>query len=128
MLLAEMKKKLRNDVLLVTSLLFAAALAFVIFIVAGKDGESVSVILNGEEIATYPLSDDISVNIPSDGDSFNLLRIENGEAYIESADCPDQICVHHRKIKRSGESIVCLPNKLVIKVIGEGDSEPDLVS
>jgi len=46
----------------------------------------------------------------------NVLVIENGEASIKSATCPDKICVSHRKISKSGETIVCLPNKVVVEI------------
>ena len=46
-----------------------------------------------------------------------ILVIHDGNADMESADCPNQICVHHSAISHTGETIVCLPNKVVIEVI-----------
>ena len=45
-----------------------------------------------------------------------VLVIEDGKAYMEEADCPNQICVHHSAISHKGETIVCLPNRIVIEV------------
>jgi hypothetical protein len=45
---------------------------------------------------------------------------------MEAADCRDQICVHHIPISGSGESIICLPHKLVVTVTGKQDNENDL--
>ena len=42
--------------------------------------------------------------------------IRDGYASVEYADCPDGICAAHKPISRSGESIVCLPHKVVITV------------
>lgn len=47
---------------------------------------------------------------------------------MEYADCPDQICVKHAEISKSGSSIVCLPNKVVITVHGDKNSMPDGVA
>ena len=47
---------------------------------------------------------------------------------LEYADCPDQICVKHAEISKSGSSIVCLPNKVVITVHGDKNSMPDGVA
>ena len=47
-----------------------------------------------------------------------VLVIQNGEVFMEEADCPNQICVHHAPIRYKGESIVCLPNRIIIEVIG----------
>ena len=46
-----------------------------------------------------------------------ILVIFDGKADMESADCPNQICVHHSAISHTGETIVCLPNRVVIEVI-----------
>ena len=46
-----------------------------------------------------------------------FLVISDGKADMESADCPNQICVHHSAISHTGETIVCLPNRVVIEVI-----------
>ena len=45
-----------------------------------------------------------------------VLVIEDGKAYMEEADCPNQICVHHSPVSHKGETIVCLPNRVVIEV------------
>ena len=45
-----------------------------------------------------------------------ILIIKDGEAYMQEADCPNQICVHHSPISHKGESIVCLPNRVIIEI------------
>lgn len=54
--------------------------------------------------------------------SYNLVHILATGVQMEAADCRDQICVHHRPIKGGGESIICLPHRLVVEVTG---NEPD---
>jgi hypothetical protein len=39
---------------------------------------------------------------------------------VEAADCPDKLCVSHREIFREGESIVCLPHRVVVTVTKGG--------
>ena len=51
----------------------------------------------------------------------NTLVIKNGEAAVTRADCPDLICVNHRVVKRNGESIICLPHRVVITVISDAE-------
>lgn len=46
-----------------------------------------------------------------------ILIISDGKADMESADCPNQICVHHGAISHTGETIVCLPNRVVIEIV-----------
>ena len=74
--------------------------------------------MDGEEYGTYPLSEDTVVEIRTgkDGEELNRLIIRDGKAFVERATCPDGICSNHRPISRDGESIVCLPHKVVITV------------
>lgn len=110
------KTKRRNDILLVAALIIIAVAAFFAFMLFGKEGDSVVVIQNGKEISRYSLNDNIRVDIVSSDGKLNTLVIENGEAYISYADCPDKICVAHRRISKVGEVIACTPNKLAISV------------
>ena len=114
---ADKRSLRRNDFLLIT----AIALAVLILAAAlshSPAGDFVSVSVGGKVIASYPLSADIREDIVSgeDSEGHNLLVILDGRAYIESASCPDGICCEHRPIYRSGESIVCLPNGVVVTV------------
>ncbi|MBQ9155690.1 MAG: NusG domain II-containing protein [Eubacterium sp.] len=53
----------------------------------------------------------------------NILKIEDGRVSMVKADCPDKICVDHKPIRNVGETIVCLPHKLVVEIIDEGGVE-----
>ena len=46
-----------------------------------------------------------------------ILIIYDGKADMESADCPNQICVHHSSISHKGETIICLPNRVAIEIV-----------
>lgn len=62
----------------------------------------------------------------SEGSSYNLLVVSECGVSVEAADCRDQICVHHRPVKDSTESIVCLPHRLVVEIAGGTDKKtPD---
>lgn len=45
-----------------------------------------------------------------------ILVIKDGEANMQEADCPNQICVHHSPISHKGETIVCLPNRVIVEI------------
>ena len=118
-------RKFRNDIILICSLLLVVAIIGLAVFFSGEEGASVTVTLNGKTYATYPLSIDQTVEIisGSDGQGVNILVIENGKAYVKEASCPDLICAAHRPISRSGESIACLPNRVVITVNGQDDND-----
>lgn len=92
-----------------------------IFLLAGKEAQEAVVTVDGEVYGTYSLAKDQTIEI-QDG---NRLRIQNGQAKMEWADCPDQLCVHQKAISRTGESIICLPNQVVVSVQGSKESELD---
>jgi hypothetical protein len=68
------------------------------------------------------------VDIVIDGVTTNVLVIEDGKADMTDADCPDRLCVHQRAISRNNETIVCLPNKVVVQVTGGEESEFDSIA
>lgn len=55
----------------------------------------------------------------------NVVEINNGEVKVVDADCHDKICVKAHGISKPGESIICLPHKVVVRVIGQGKQETD---
>ena len=122
---------LRNDVLFIIALLTISALGMLYLFVFRSGGNVVKVTVDGELFGTYSLSQNITEDIRSgENDSqLNRLIINDEKAYVETASCPDGICVSHRPIFRNGESIVCLPNRVVITVITDNDADsPDIVA
>ena len=73
------------------------------------------------------LSKDQTYEIPVE-EGTNVMKIQNGEVTMSKADCPDQICVNHRAVSRNGESIICLPNQVVVTVVSSEESDVDAVA
>lgn len=123
------KKTLRNDIILIVSLLLLAILGITYLFCFRSAGDSVKVTVNGKEYGTYPLNENITVEVFSgvENKCLNRLIIKEGKAYVEYATCPDGICVKHRPIFRDGESIVCLPQSVVVTVITDNSDDPDIV-
>ena len=92
-----------------------------IFLADRKKAQEAVVTVDGEVYGTYSLAKDQTIEI-QDG---NRLRIQNGQAKMEWADCPDQLCVHQKAISRTGESIICLPNQVVVSVQGSKEGKLD---
>ena len=122
-------RRRRNDWIFILSLLLVVSLAgLALFFLRGK-GDTVIVTVEGEIYGTYPLDRDITVEIRTGYEERNVLVIREGKARVEEATCPDGICAAHKPISREGESIVCLPHRVVITVHAEnGDQEPDIIA
>ncbi len=59
------------------------------------------------------------------GQGSNTVCVDGGAVSVKSSDCKNKICVHHRAISKAGETIICAPHKLIIRITGA--SEPDAV-
>ena len=90
-------------------------------------GASVEVTVDGKVYGTYPLDEDDEIPIRKDGKTTNLLVIKDGKADVTEADCPDKLCVHQKAISKTNETIVCLPDKVVITIENGEDSEIDIL-
>ncbi len=123
------KIHLRNDVLFIAALLLVALAGILYLFVFRGGGDTVRVTVDGELYGVYSLSENVTEEIRHGEGKYNRFVVQDGKVYMEGATCPDGICVDHRPIFRNGESIVCLPNRVVITVIvdGEGDA-PDIVA
>lgn len=109
----------KSDVRLIFILFAAAIVGFlVIYFLFSKNGNEIRITVDGELYGIYSLDEDQTIPI----NDTNILTIDGGEAYMSEANCPDGICVKHDPIHKIGESIVCLPNKVIVEVISEEDS------
>ncbi len=119
-------EKLKKDIILLLGIILAAFLLWLIPYLLNKDASAmVTVYQNGHEIGKYPLGKEQTISIPYGEGGYNLLFISGGEASISDADCPDGLCVRQRAVDRNGESIICLPHKLVIQITAGKERELD---
>lgn len=113
--------------------LFLVILAGVILLLflyqhfAGSKGSYILVTRNGEKIGEYSLLENQTFVVTDGNHSYNTIVIENGQVWIDQADCPDKLCVKQGKISKSGQSIICLPHKLTILVQTDSRQEYDTV-
>ncbi len=112
------RKKFLNDIILVLVLLISALSVFIILRLLRDGGSYAVVYINKEETARYSLETDGEYSL--NGGS-NILVIEDGRAYIKEADCPQQRCVRTGKVSFVGDSIICLHNKVEVRIVGEDD-------
>lgn len=120
-------KKLKNDIIFVSVLLLMISVIGIFYFFFRGEGDTVIVTVDREIYGEYPLESDLVLEIRTE-DSLNTLVIRDGKAYMETADCPDGICTEHSPIFRDGESIICLPNKVVVTVVAKDGEEPDIVA
>ena len=102
-------------VLLLAGLLIAAQKAL------STDGVvQVVVTVDGKSYGTYSLKRETEYG-------YNEMTIKDGKAGVTASDCKNQVCVHSMAISQNGQSIICLPHKLIIQITGSGEKQMDAV-
>lgn len=121
-------KRLKADIIILAFILMAALAAYVIpALLQSDEAGEVSVYQDGVLLYQYPLEAEQIITV-STSEGYNLLLIGESEVRVTDADCPDQLCIRQRAISRKGESIICLPHKLVIQIDSGKESELDAVT
>lgn len=118
MKLKPLSKKTRNDIILLAGILLLASLCLIIFRFTKTEGDSVLITLNGSPYKTLPLSEYTELVVQNEQQS-NVVVVRDGKVYVSEASCPDKICKKHRPISRVGETIVCLPNKMTLRIFSQ---------
>jgi len=77
----------------------------------GTNGETVVIKQNNSVVATVPISQDKEIALGT-----NTVEIKDGKVRVIWADCKNQLCKNHSAVSKKGESIVCLPNKVIITI------------
>lgn len=112
----------RNDLILIIALLAVSLILYVLMNQMQKNNTNATayavVTIDGVEYARYPLNEDVEEDIVNTDGQYNKFIITDGEVTMVEASCPDKICVRHSSIKYDGQTIVCLPNALVIEIVG----------
>jgi hypothetical protein len=115
--------KLLMGILLVLSL---ASIGMVHRLV--KPGSVVVVEVDGHEVHRLDLSvDGRRAVVGPLGET--VIQVNAGEIRVESSPCPHKLCVNMGWVKRTGSLIVCVPNRVLVRVEGEqSGEEPDAVT
>ena len=112
----------RADIVLTTALLAFSVAAGCVIYALSPEPQYVSVNVGGVEICRLPLQNDVIYKISES----NTIEISGGSVRMIYADCPDKICMHTGRISKSGQSIVCAPNRVVVSITGGGSGEFDV--
>ena len=116
---ADLKFMKKSDIILIGLLLLLSLASFGAVTLYSKlstrEPEAV-VFLKGKEKGRYSLSDNITLEIPQEDGTYNILKIQDGKADMREASCPDKVCVRQHPVSGQGESLVCLPNQVVVEI------------
>lgn len=112
----------RKDMFLILLLLaFGGGIILSTYVTKGEHNR-VQVRVDNKIVKDISLEENIEFTVEGIGGS-NKIKIENGSVWLVDADCPDRLCVKTGKIKMVGQSIICLPHRLVVEIKEAEDGE-----
>lgn len=121
----------KRDFILIFSVLLITTVTFGInYVVNMKNGNNIEIYVDNKLYKTYNIDDEEEIRIENKGE-YNIVKIHDNGVEITQASCPDKVCVHAGFIKKPSQSIVCLPNKVHIKISTKNhvnENEEDIIS
>ena len=115
----------KRDIVLVAVLLVLGIAGVFILKYGLHKGSYAEVYIDDKPVRTISMDvDDEYVFHTEQGE--NVVAVKDGKIEMKSADCPDKVCVRMGAKNRSGETITCLPHKLVVEVHGGEAQEVDI--
>lgn len=100
----------KKEIIIILSVALVCIIALLLFL-PKKSGQTVIITQDNSVLYRLPLGTDKTVQLDN-----CTVKIENGFAFMESSNCGNQICVNTGKISKTGEQVICLPNKVIIEV------------
>ena len=113
----ESGKRKRDALLLIFLLAGAAAIFIILFAVRGcGSGRKAVIKVDGNIIRECDINRDETIEVSGYNGGHNIVVIKDGQVSVTDADCPDKVCVDTGKINAPGQTIVCLPHRVVVEV------------
>ena len=103
----------KRDLLLIIIILVLAGVVWIwANVFQTNAGGRLLISVDNQEYGIFDLSEKRTIAI---GDT-NVCRIEDGVVSMTQADCPDKVCVHSAGISKTGQTIICMPNRVVLEI------------
>lgn len=117
-------KKYIADILIITIILIVS-LFWIIYNKSGyrddADSKEINVYVDGDLYGTYRIDIDDTIDIDSEY-GHNTLSVKDNKVCMTDSDCDNNSCINMGAISHSYESIICIPNRVVVE-ISDGNKE-----
>lgn len=108
----------RADIIVFSVLVLALIFALLIITVSKDFGSYVLVSVDGQTVEQFPLNKDGEYIVNG---GTNTVVVKDSKVWVTDASCPDKLCEKMGAVQYSGQSIICLPNKLTVEITGSED-------
>lgn len=107
----------KADIILASALVIIGLAMSYFFSFGQASGDTLIISCGGKKFGSYSLLEDREVIIEQSG-HINKVTIKDGVVSMDFSDCHGQDCVKQASISLTGESIICLPHKIVLEISG----------
>ena len=117
----------KNDLILMIVIVALGVGAILAIHFTKESGSKVRVTLKQEELKTFKLEENTIYTVEGENGAWNTFEIKDGYVDMIDASCPDKLCVAQKRIHYNHETIVCLPNQVVLEIVGGEENAVDSV-
>lgn len=118
-----MKKLITKKDIILLFVVLVIGIVGILLMNSADTGKSAEIIVDGKTTEIIALDESYEKQING-----VVVCCENGEVYIKESDCPDKVCIRSGRISKSGEGIICAPNRVAIKIDGKKGNMPDAIT
>ena len=113
----------KGDYIAVFAVVFVWILSLAPFFAYGRTANLKAVIyLDGAKYAEYTLTKyEKPISVTVDGAGRNVVEISKNGVRVTESNCADKLEINGGTINRAGQSLICLPNRFLIKIEGGGE-------
>lgn len=120
-MLEKIKLNYKKDIIILFGIISIGIIILLISAFAKKTGDIVLISVDGMQKMVLDITKDGEYVIEGTNGN-NVLAIVDGKVYMNEASCPDKLCVNMGEISASGQTIICLPNRIVVEISGKSES------
>lgn len=123
-----MMQNKKKNIILFGGLLLLIGAAFLIrgVLYSGREAH-IEIVCENEVRYTFDMDETKIIRVEHPDGSYNVVCIEHGTVRVEDADCDNHDCIKQGRISKVGQSVICLPHQMVIRIVGTQDGEYDAV-
>lgn len=118
----------KKDFIIIICLIIIAISIYLFNNKTALDGARAEIYYDNHLVKIVDLSERSDFHFRIDENENVLFHVfEDGSISFEESNCKDKICVNSGKHKKVGDTAACLPNKIVLKIVGKDDEELDVI-
>ena len=115
----------KRDLLIIALLLVCAGALYLVSQVSlgGTAASTIVVTQDGKEVLRRPLAMENTYEIAQEDGSLNVIAVKDGAVFMQEANCRDGLCIRQGKMRNAAKTIVCLPHKVVVQLVGDAPAD-----